>query len=102
MAYIAICYIYIDIIITISYIIPMKDIAYSKDALKALRKYRGKVAVAIVAKIEAYRDGEKVDIKTMKGTNLKRIRVGDFRVILNENDEVISIIQIGPRGDVYK
>ena len=33
---------------------------------------------------------------------LLRLRVGDFRVIFAENAEEIVILDIGPRGSIYK
>lgn len=45
------------------------------------------------------------DIKKLKGIeDLYRLRVGDFRVILEKKDEelIIIIIDVGNRGQIYK
>jgi mRNA interferase RelE/StbE len=42
------------------------------------------------------------NVKKLQGEQAYRLRVGDWRVIFDENDVVVSVIRIGPRGDVYK
>lgn len=40
----------------------------------------------------------------LKGWNLYRIRVGDYRILytINDKDKIIEIIAIGHRKDIYK
>lgn len=80
----------------------MKKIAYSKTALKTLRKIPVKTAKVIRDKIKAYAAGEQVDVTKMKASAYLRIRVGEWRVIMDDNGTVVTILKIGPRGDVYK
>lgn len=80
----------------------MKKITYSKDATKALRKMQPKRAAAIVAKISAFAKGETVDVKKLEGSDFFRIRVGQDRVIIDDQTMTVLVIKIGPRGDVYK
>ena len=45
------------------------------------------------------------DVKRLQGGNDNfRLRVGDLRIVFSKNDEelTILIIEIGPRGDIYK
>ena len=45
------------------------------------------------------------DIKRLQGrTEDYRLRVGDYRIIFTKDDEklLIYVIEIAPRGDVYK
>jgi mRNA-degrading endonuclease RelE of RelBE toxin-antitoxin system len=45
------------------------------------------------------------DINKLKGKKVKnifRLRIGKFRVIYSSEKEVIKIIKIDTRGDVYK
>lgn len=80
----------------------MKKIAYSKDAAKALRKMQPKRAAAIVAKVEAFARGEAVDLKKLQGSEFYRIRVGQDRVIVDDQTMLVLVIKAGPRGDIYK
>jgi mRNA interferase RelE/StbE len=73
----------------------MKRIAYSKAATKALRKMQSKRAAAIIA------NGEPVDLKTLQGSEFFRIRVGQDRVIIDDQTMQVLVIKAGPRGDIY-
>jgi mRNA interferase RelE/StbE len=37
----------------------------------------------------------------LRGSSLKRLRVGDFRVLFEETETEIIVTRIGPRGSVY-
>ncbi|WP_029875648.1 cytotoxic translational repressor of toxin-antitoxin stability system [Rhizobium leguminosarum] len=73
----------------------MKKIAYSKAAMKALRKMQPKRAAAIVA------NGETVDLKKLQGSDFFRIRIGQDRVIIDDQTMQVLVIKAGPRGDIY-
>jgi mRNA interferase RelE/StbE len=79
----------------------MKRIAYSKAAAKALRKMQPKRAAAIVAKVEAFANGETVDLKKLQGSDFFRIRVGQDRVVIDDQTMQVLVIKAGPRGDNY-
>lgn len=42
------------------------------------------------------------DTKKLKGYDLYRLRIGTIRVIYNHKGEILTIFDIGYRGDVYK
>ena len=79
----------------------MKEIRYAKQPLKALRNMQKSRARAIIEKIETYARGEPVDAIKMSGSSFVRIRVGQWRVIIDD-EGVVLVIRIKPRGDVYK
>lgn len=82
------------------------DIRYSKQALKYLVKLQPKRAAKIRESIALIADGktEGLNIVYMKSVDAFRLRVGDYRVIYEiRNDElVLIVIKVGPRGDIYK
>lgn len=80
----------------------MKKIAYSKNSLKTLRRMQRSQSKAIVDKIEDYAANLPVDTKPLKGSDYVRIRVGQWRIIVDDDGLVLNIIKIAPRGDVYK
>ena len=41
------------------------------------------------------------NVKSLKGRDGIRLRVGDWRVIMDEQDNVLAILDIGPRGGIY-
>lgn len=85
------------------------DILYSKSSLKFLakldKKSVGRIRLAIQGLTHIPPEG---DIKEMKGYNdgRKRLRVGSWRIIYridaNYEVEILYIIDIGNRGDIYK
>lgn len=84
-------------------------IKYSKDSLRFLSKLDKKSVNRIRAAIEDLTlNPPKGDIKVMQGytDNRKRLRVGTWRIIFKygvEGEiEILFIIDIGNRGDVYK
>ena len=84
-------------------------IRYSKDALKFLSKLDKRSVGRIRDAITGLTCKPPVgDIKTMQGYSdgRKRLRVGSWRIIYrHENEEtveIILVIDIGNRGDIYK
>ena len=80
----------------------MKRAVYSKAAEKSLVRMQKKRRVAIVAKVDAFARGEKVDIKKLVGSEFFRIRVGQDRVIIDDQGVVVLVMEAGPRGGIYK
>lgn len=81
----------------------MKQIAYTRAALKALRRMPANTAERIKAKIEAYATdpgSQANNVKALQGRPGIRLRVGDWRVIM-EDGVVLDVLEIGPRGGVY-
>lgn len=76
----------------------MKQVNLSKQALKFLKKQTPKTAKRIMTAINHLPQG---DVKQMKGnTGYFRLRVGNFRVIYDEQLTVIDVIEINNRGDI--
>ncbi len=81
----------------------MKKVVFLKSAAAALRKHRN-MAPRIREKILAYaEDPESLAnlVTELRGSSLKRLRVGDFRVLFEETPTEIIVSKIGPRGSVY-
>ncbi len=84
-------------------------IRYSKDSLKFLSKLDKKSVARIRLAVHGLTQKPPVgDIKVLQGYDdgRKRLRVGDWRIIYrydSENEiEILLILQIGNRGDIYK
>lgn len=80
----------------------MRQLIYMREAKKSLDRMQPKRKLAILSKLEAYARGEPVDIRKMKGNPYHRIRVGQDRVIIDDQGRVILVLEAGPRGDIYK
>ena len=81
----------------------MKRVVFLRPARAALRKHRN-AASRIQEKIEAYAiDPESLAnvVTELRGLPLKRLRVGDFRILFEETATEIVVSRIGPRGSIY-
>lgn len=83
----------------------MRAISYTRQALKALRRMPANTAQRIIAKIEQYAQEPETqanNVTALKGREGIRLRVGDWRVIMNDDGVVLAVLEIGPRGSVYE
>jgi len=75
------------------------EIKYSKDAVKFLSKQDKVTRNRIATAINKLPNG---DIVKLQCKNDYRLRVGDFRIIFDKNDNILYIKKIDNRGQVYK
>jgi mRNA interferase RelE/StbE len=83
----------------------MKKIVYSKSAVKTLLRIPVSVAKRIRSRIEQYAvdpASPAMNVTKLQGRNGYSLRVGDWRIIFDEDGNVISVIEIGPRGGIYE
>ena len=82
----------------------MKQISYTKAAIRVLRRMPTNTAKLIRTKIEAYATdpaSQANNVKSLKGREGIRLRVGDWRVIMDDQGNVLAVLEIGPRGGIY-
>lgn len=82
----------------------MKQISYTRAAIRALRRMPANTAQLIRDKIEAYaRDPASLanNVTVLKGRQAIRLRVGDWRVIMDDQGTVLAVLDIGARGGIY-
>lgn len=82
----------------------MKSVSYTKAAIRALRRMPANTARLIRSKIEAYAidpASQANNVKALKGRSGIRLRVGDWRVILDDQGNVLAVLDIGSRGGIY-
>ncbi len=84
----------------------MYRLTIQKSALKALRKIPAKQAQRIRAELNKLAEDPNradIDAKPLKGRPGFRLRIGEYRAIYNRDDaiQVIAILRVGPRGDIY-
>lgn len=83
----------------------MRKVEYARDAIKSLQRMDRTAASRIEGKIAQYAEKPSSlsnNVKALKDeVGLKRLRVGDWRVIFTEDLIVLKIIKIAARGSVY-
>ena len=83
----------------------MYKIAYSKTALKQLRRLPTNIQKRLRQKIVLYAEDPQSKahhVTKLQGREGYRLRVGDWRVIFDINGTVLAIFEIGARGTIYK
>lgn len=81
----------------------MKDVTYTRAAIRVLRRMPANVAARIEAKVSEFAaDPARLanNASAMKGRDAVRMRVGDWRIIMHDG-VVLTILEIGPRGGIY-
>ena len=82
----------------------MRQISYTRAALKVLMRMPANTATLIRGKIAAYAEdpmSQVNNVKALKGRTGARLRVGDWRVIMDDQGNVLAVLEIGPRGGIY-
>jgi mRNA interferase RelE/StbE len=84
------------------------EIKYSEKAVKQIKqimKGDRKSAIAIIGIIEAYAEnrGGTFDVKILKGkySEFKRLRVGKYRIIFDDDGKVMVIYEVKHRQEAY-
>lgn len=84
----------------------MRKVAYTRHAQRALERIPANVARNIRDKIAQYAadpQGLANNVKALKGKpGFFRLRVGDWRIVFRPADELLEIVDIGPRGSIYE
>lgn len=79
------------------------NIFFSKTSIKYLSKLEKQVRTNIIQAIEGLPD--KGDIRKMRGRsiqNIYRLRVGKYRILYNQKEDTVKILDIDTRGDIYR
>ena len=82
----------------------MRRISYTKAAIRALRRMPANTAALIRSRIEAHATdpaSQGNNVRSLKGQGGIRLRVVDWRVIMDDQGNVLAVLDIGPRGGVY-
>jgi mRNA interferase RelE/StbE len=81
------------------------EIAYTRTAIKDLSRIPADRARLIRAKISQYAAAPASlanMVSRLQGRSGYRLRVGDYRVIFDQNGRVLTVLHIGHRGNVYE
>jgi mRNA interferase RelE/StbE len=85
----------------------MYSVIFAKSAIKSLRKMPRNLAELLRAKLEMIAMdpyASHTNVTKLQNRPGYRLRVGDWRVIYEIQDDelIILVIKVGPRGDIYR
>ena len=78
------------------------QVYYEKEALRELDKLEPLISRRMIKKIKQLSENpSSCDIKKLKASDYYRLRVGDYRVIFIFNKNIIKILKVGHRQQIY-
>ena len=81
----------------------MYTIEWKENALQNLEKLENLIARRILKKVEELSENPfSKDIKRLQGSEDFRLRVGDYRVIFFIEQNIIHILKVGHRKNIYE
>jgi mRNA interferase RelE/StbE len=80
----------------------MKDIAFTGAAGRQWAKLPADVRDRIRPRLQALAEGAPAGLKRMAGSRSLRLRVGDYRVVFDEDGNMITVVAVGHRKEVYR
>jgi mRNA interferase RelE/StbE len=82
----------------------VKTVIYTRIALRSLQAHSNR-AKQIRAKIDLYATDPASlanNVIQLTGSSAKRLRIASFRVLFTETDTTITVLDVGPRGEIYE
>jgi mRNA interferase RelE/StbE len=80
----------------------VKTIVLNPAAAKALDKMASPVREQLTAALHHYALTGNGDVKAMVGTPTVRLRTGDYRIIFDETKDIIVVLALGNRREIYR
>jgi len=77
-------------------------IEWTDRALKDLEDLENHIAQQIIDKVEDALDFSDHYLSSLKGYNLYKIRIGDYRAIVSIDDKKMTVITTDHRKNIYK
>ena len=81
------------------------EVQYSRQALRSLARIHRQDAKRVRDAINAYAAdpaSKANNIKQLRNSPFTRLRVGNYRVIMNADGVILEIVDVGHRKDVYR
>jgi mRNA interferase RelE/StbE len=79
----------------------VKSIAFTPAAARQWAKLSGDIRRRIDVRLTEFATSGKGDVKRLKGRAGSRLRIGDWRVIMDERSETIIVVAVGHRREIY-
>jgi len=76
---------------------------YSGTSVRYLQKLEKDISRKIIGAVEKLpKEGDIIKLKGKKVKNIYRLRAGKYRIIFSWEKDLIKVVKIDTRGDVYK
>ncbi len=76
---------------------------YSRTSVRYLQKLEKDISRKIIGAVEKLpKEGDIIKLKGKKVKNIYRLRASKYRIIFSWEKDLIKVVKIDTRGDVYK
>jgi len=79
----------------------VKQIVFTPAATRQWIKLTGDVRRRIDLRLARFAESGQGDVKRLKGRAGSRLRIGDWRVIMDETSDTIVVVAVGHRREIY-
>ena len=79
----------------------MKQIVFTPAATRQWIKLSGDVRRRIDRRLVRFAESGQGDVKKLKGRAGSRLRIGDWRVVMDETPDAIIVVAVGHRREIY-
>jgi mRNA interferase RelE/StbE len=80
----------------------VKTIVYAASAARAFEKLPVDVQERITAALLRYGTSSEGDVKRLSGMDALRLRIGDYRVVFQEDPNALRVLVLAKRANVYR
>lgn len=83
----------------------MREVVYSKHAIRTLNRMPANEARRIRSKLHQYAEDPASlanNVKKLKDSRYYRLRIGEWRVIFGEDGTVVDVIRVAACGEAYE
>ena len=83
----------------------MRVVTFTSQARRDMRRLPHDLSSRIMSKINQLAEDPASlanNVTALKGQELLRLRVGDWRIVLSLSDDQVTIHRVAPRGSVYR
>ena len=81
----------------------MFELTWEEKALQELNKLDNHIIIRILKKVdELNKTPFSKNVKKIIGSNFFRLRIGDYRAIFSVDGNLVKILKIGHRKNIYK
>ena len=80
----------------------MKRIVWTESAKADVRRLDKPTAMRVLAALHRFAESGEGDVKTLKGRDDSRLRIGDYRLFFVSPEETIEVRKVLHRSEAYR
>ena len=80
------------------------EVKWTRRAKRSLEKLERNIIIRIIKKVESAKKNPYFYLKWLAGKKIWKLRIGNYRVLvdINTKKEILYILEVGHRKNIYK